>query len=57
MRRFVPPTFGVVVTSTFSPEVYETHLADALPSLETLLQPVSLFELSDAAREAEEGDR
>lgn len=50
---FVPESFNVVVTSTFSPDVYETHLTDALPQLETNVQPVALFEPSDAAREAE----
>ena len=50
---FVPETFSVVVTSTFAPEVYEEHLSASLPKLETHLQPVVLFELSDAAREAQ----
>lgn len=50
---YVPETFSVVVTSTFAPEVYEEHLSASLPNLETHVQPVALFELSEAAREAQ----
>ena len=51
-RLYVPPTFSVVISSTFKPDMYEQRLADALPSMERL-QPVELYELSDAARAAE----
>ena len=50
---FVPETFRVVLTSSFSPDVYEAHLGASLPDLETRVQPIVLFELSDAEREAQ----
>lgn len=50
---FVPETFGVVLTSSFSEEVYEEHLSRALSNLHSGVQPIVLFELSEAMREAE----
>ena len=50
---FVPETFQVVLTSSFSADVYEEHLSRALPTLDSGVQPILLFELTDEMREAE----